>query len=652
MAPYAICHLKLAIEIGGEDRAFALPAGERLSVFLTNSLEEAHEAVTGPMFAAEIAREAREADAIKRDHPVMVVIGNPPYLGHSANKGKWIKELIEAYKRDDLGLKKPGQAKWLSDDYVKFIRFAQWRINRTGYGVLGFVTNHSYLDNPTFRGMRQSLMTTFDEIRVLDLHGNKKKHERAPGGGPDENVFDIQQGVAIAIFVKHRDSDNDLARVLHADLWGAREPANGDGKYEWLSAHDIANTDWIELEPKTPHYLFVPRDEELLDQYEAAWSVATIFSPNGDPAPGIVTTHDQFAISWTPAEAAAKVDRLLATRSEVEARSIWRLCSQKQWQYENAKKALADGAWRNHIQNIQYRPFDRRTTVFDRHVAVHRRERVMRHMLAGPNVGLSVGRAGQVIGSDAWDVIVAVNSPTDFNLFRRGGNCLFPLYRYPPEEAALPLGVAARTPNLDPLFIEHLAAATGRHFAPDAPDDPDATFGPEDVFHYIYAVLHSPEYRRRYADFLKSDFPRIPMPRNGVLFAELAQLGADLASLHLMEADGADLPAFNVEGDNRVERVHYTAPSDDAPGRVWFNGDQHFEGVSPETWALTIGGYRPAEKWLKDRKGRRLSLADIEWYRQVCAALAETPRVMLRIDEVIAAQGGWPLDAPEEDQEP
>ena len=542
MAPYAICHLKLAIEIGGEQGAFAMPEGERLNVFLTNSLEEAHEGATGPLFAAEIAREAREADAVKRDRPVMVVLGNPPYSGHSANKGKWIRDLIGAYKQGIPELRKPGQAKWLSDDYVKFIRFAQWRIERTGEGVLGFVTNHSYLDNPTFRGMRQSLMTTFDEIRLLDLHGNTKKRERAPDGGPDENVFDIQQGVAIAIFVKHADGDDSPARVFHTDLWGERESELGGGKYGWLAANDIASTDWTELTPKAPQYLFVPRDEALIDEYEAAWSVRTIFSPNGDPAPGIVTTHDQFAISWTPTEAASKVERLLATGSEGEARSIWRLCSQNQWQYERAKKELADGEWRNHIEAIQYRPFDTRATVFDRNVAVHRRERVMRHMLAGPNLGLISCRQQSQQG--AWSHCGATHGIIEscaISNKTREINYLFPLYLYPREDDAMELGVAERTPNLASAFVEALADAIGLGFAPDGAGDLDATFGPEDVFHYIYAVLHSPEYRRRYADFLKSDFPRVPLPRGSRRCSRSSPRAGcrAIAALHLMEADGA-----------------------------------------------------------------------------------------------------------------
>ena len=637
MAPYSICHLKLALEIGGMDHGFAMPAGERLNVFLTNALEGPDEGHSFPLFAPEIVREATSAYEVKQEKPVMVVMGNPPYSGHSANKGAWIAELISIYKRGFPELKKPAQGKWLSDDYVKFIRFAQWRIERTGEGVLGFVTNHSYLDNPTFRGMRHSLMETFDEIYLLDLHGNTKKKERTPDGGKDENVFDIQQGVAIGLFVKCKDADNGLAKVFHADLWGEREAGPDGGKYGWLAVNSAETTDWTELSPKPPLYLFIPRDEELLEEYEAAWSIPSIFSPNGDPAPGIVTTHDQFAISWTPEEAATKVERLLATSSEDEARDQWRLCSQNQWQYDQAKQELAGGSWRGQIKPVLYRPFDVRATVFDRNVAVHRRERVMRHMLVGPNLGLCVGRAGQVIGSDTWEIVFASKFSSDFNLFRRGGNCLFPLYIYSTKKSAR-VG-ERRVPNLNSDFVKAFSSATTLDFIPDGTGNLTTTFGPEDVFHYIYAILHSPEYRRRYADFLKSDFPRVPVTNCGALFESLAALGKRLTALHLMEADDGEAPVFPVSGDNRVEKVSYAPPQK----RVWINSEQYFDGVAPDTWEFTIGGYQPAEKWLKDRKNRPLSYDDIAHYCRLCAALAETPRIMASIDETIEAYGGWPL---------
>ena len=636
MAPYAICHLKLALEIGGGNGGFAMPSGQRLGVFLTNALGEAHEKASGALFSHEIANESKGADAVKRDRPVMVVIGNPPYSGHSANKGAWISGLIDDYKRGFPELKKPAQAKWLSDDYVKFIRFAQWRIARTGEGVLGFVTNHSYLDNPTFRGMRKSLMESFDDIYLLDLHGNAKKKESAPDGGKDENVFDIQQGVAIGLFVKRGGAAP--ARVFHADLWGEREDGPNGGKYGWLEANNIATTEWEELAPKPPLYLFVPRDEALWDEYRAAWSIPDIFSPSGDPAPGIVTTHDQFAISWTPEEAAAKVEHLLATASEDEARQIWRLCSQNQWQYDRAKRELADDSWRHRIVPVLYRPFDMRTTVFDRNVAVHRRERVMRHMLAGPNIGLITTRQCRRNWSAlATKTIIGHKSLAAYDI-----NCLFPLYTYPKEDSE-DFG-KTREVNLAPDFIAKMREALGLSFSPDGARDLGTSFGPQDAFHYLYAVLHSPQYRRRYAPFLKSDFPRVPVTARRELFAELARLGARLAALHLMEAEGGEAPGFPEAGSNRIEKVRYAKPDGAAPGRVWIGPRQYFEGVAPETWAFAIGGYRPAEKWLKDRKGRALSFADIAHYRRLCAALAETRRLMPRIDKAIATHGGWPLE--------
>ena len=640
MAPYAICHLKLALEIAGPEAGFAMPGGERLNVFLTNTLEEAHEATAGPLFAHEIAREATSADAVKRDMPVMVVLGNPPYSGHSANKGPWINDLIDSYKRGFPELKKPAQAKWLSDDYVKFIRFAQWRIERTGEGVLGFVTNHSYLDNPTFRGLRKSLMDAFDEIYLLDLHGNSKKKERAPDGGKDENVFDIQQGVAIGLFVKRADGANGLAEVFHADLWGEREADSDGGKYGWLAANELNTTDWKQLCPRQPQYLFIPRDEALAYEYEAGWSIPDVFSPYGDPAPGIVTTHDQFAISWSSEEAASKVERLLATASEEDARAIWRLCSQNQWQYDRAKRELADDSWRTRIEPILYRPFDIRATVFDRNVAVHRRERVMRHMRAGKNLGLSTTRGTEIAGG--WEhVLISQVLIQHHTVSLKEINYLFPLYTYPTEEQER-LGLG-RQPNLDREFVQALASSLSLDFKPAGSGDLRESFGPEDVLHYVYAVLHSPEYRRRYADFLKSDFPRVPMISDRSLFVGLAGLGKRLVSLHLMELEGEDAPAYPATGDNRVDKVRYAPPADSKPGRVFINRSQYFQGIAPETWELTIGGYRPAERWLKDRKGRSLSYEDITHYRRICAALAETPRVMTRIDEAIESHGGWPL---------
>ena len=513
MAPYAMAHLKLAMQLSGQDlpaesRAdwtYKMASSERLGVYLTNSLEEGEMQVplSGPYRV--IADEANSATEIKRDMPIMVVLGNPPYSGHSANKGEWISKLIDDYKEGFPELRRPAQGKWLSDDYVKFIRFAQWRIEKSGSGILAFITNHAYLDNPTFRGMRRSLIGTFDEMYLLDLHGNSKKKERTPDGGRDENVFDIQQGVAIGIFVKRPGSAIHPAQVFHADLWGERQAGEEGGKYGWLTDHDVTSTQWMELDPKAPAYLFLPRDEELLAEYEACWSIPNIFAPNGTPAPGIVTTHDQFAISWTRTEAASKVEQLLETRSEDEARTLWRLCSQDQWLYERAKRELKDGSWRNHTEPILYRPFDVRYTVYDKNVTVHRRERVMRHMLGGHNLGLIATRQTR----DAWDVLATNSIIAHKAMAAYDINSLLPLYTYPSEQS-IEQGLfqrGERQPNLAPAFTAELERRLSMRFISDGKGDLRETFGPEDVFHYIYAMFHSPTYRQRYDQFLRADFP-------------------------------------------------------------------------------------------------------------------------------------------------
>lgn len=665
MAPYAMAHLKLGMQLAAQDVpeehrvnwAYEFDDNERIGVYLTNSLENAAQQAVGlfgPMRV--ITEEANAAAEIKRELPIMVVLGNPPYSGHSSNKGEWITNLIEDYRRHFPELQKPGQAKWLQDDYVKFIRFAQQRIANAGSGVVAFVTNHSYLDNPTFRGMRLSLMETFDEIYLLDLHGNTNKREQAPDGSTDQNVFDIKQGVAIGIFVKRKDNTNTTTRVMHADLWGEREPQPRKGKYGWLAEKDISTTKWTEISPKSPIYLFVPRNEELIDEYESGWSVADIFSPNGRPAPGVITTHNQFAISWTSEEAVSKVERFLSTSSESEARTIWQLCSQQQWQYDRAKIELATGLYRSQVKQILYRPFDTRYTIFDRNVAVHQRRRVMRHMLNSNNLTLLTTR--RIERQDSFDRVFVSEAMADGHVVSlKEISYLFPLYIYPPEQGLE--GSGEREPNLSPEFTADMARRLGLRFIPDGKGDLDKNFGPEDVFHYIYAVFHAPTYRERYDQFLRADFPRVPLTDDIELFRTLVALGDELTAVHLLKSDGLSAVQFGfpIPGDNLVEKAHpkYYAPGETpegetAPierGRVYIGKSgkrpvkqgQYFDGVSPELWESRIGGYQPMDKWLKDRKGRTLTFDDIDHYRKIAAALRGTIRLTTEIDEAITAAG-------------
>ena len=670
MAPYAVAHLKMGMQLAAmdmpkESRAtwgYKFRQGERLGVYLTNALEQEErqvQAAFGPMRA--MVDEANAASGVKRDLPIMVVLGNPPYSGHSANaswrngKRTWIGRAIEDYKRVDgkpLGEKNP---KWLQDDYVKFIRFGQWRIEQSGGGVLAFITNHAYLDNPTFRGMRQQLMETFTDVYALDLHGNARSRESAPDGGPDQNVFDIQQGVAIALFVKEPGKSGP-AEARHAEIWGTRQ-----AKYEALAASDVETTNWTRLAPASPNYLFKPWDTTLEVEYRRWPSVTEIMPVN---SVAIATARDDLTVRWTSADA-LDVAKDFAALPPRAARRRYRLPNDSQdWKVQLAQQDLKEfGLTVSGVAPIQYRPFDTRYTYYtgkSRGFICRPRPKVMRHMLNGKgNLGLCVGRAGQVTGSPVWDVAFCTDKPTDINLFRRGGNNLFPLYLYPTEqEAAQGLyEPGSRRANLSPEFIASVEERTGLRFIADGPGDLQTTFGPEDVLRYVYAVFHAPSYRERHGQFLRADFPRVPPPANAPIFRALAEIGASLMIAHTMNfsvtdagvsfptpgaaAVGQDFPRYYPPG----ERL----PGEEEPleeGRVYISGSdllgkgQYFVGIAPEAWAFRIGGYQPMDKYLRDRVGRRMTFSELADYIKMAAALRDTVRLMGEADAAIAANGG------------
>ncbi len=592
--------------------------------------------------------EANAAAEIKKEKPIMVVLGNPPYSGLPANASKrivkdyktqkikteftWIGKLIEDYKMMDgqpLGEKNP---KMLHDDYVKFIRFGQWRIERTGQGVLGFITNHGYLDNPTFRGMRQSLMNTFTSIYILNLHGNTKKKEVTPEGGKDENVFDIQQGVAICLLVKES-GNTETAKVHYAELWGVRE-----GKYQALLETDINDTEWAEIEPHSPYYLFVPRNETDLDEYMKGWKITDVLPVN---SVGIVTSRDELTIRWSKKDVEETINDFASLPPE-EARDKYKLGKDvRDWKVTLAQKDLKDsGITTEKIVPILYRPFDIRYSYYTGHSRGYHcmpRGEVMRHMLAGKNFGFNTTRQ---VTSLIFNHIICTDKITEYKFTSHDRNSyLFPLYLYP-AEGEMQFGSGNRRPNLNPEFVKDISDKLGLKFIEDGKGDLDQTFGPEDVFNYAYAVFHSPTYRTRYAEFLKMDFPRLPLTSNKEFFKALAGKGAELVSLHLMESPALDnlITKYSVSGSNMVERVDYN----ETEHRVYINKTQYFEGVPPEVWNFHIGGYQVCQKWLKDRKGRTLPYDDLTHYQKVVVALNETIRLMAEIDEVIDKYGGWP----------
>jgi len=666
MAPYTIAHMKLAIQL--QDLGYDFSGDERLGIYLTNTLEEAvkvADTLMGFGLGLAIAEEANAAADIKREKPIMVVLGNPPYSSSSVNRGPWITRLIEQYKTTVR--EEETQISALSDDYIKFMRFAQWRIARTGHGIVGLITNNNYLDGIVFRDVRSSLVRGFSSIHIIDLHGNLRRRETTPAGHPDENVFDIQQGVGIALFERGSDTSNDCV-VLHTDVWG-----NSQAKYEFLAAKDVHSTSFAELEPQAPDFLLVPL-ARALPEYQSWHSITYAFGTGHYSkdktrayGTGFKTQQDEFAICFTPEEVCDHMAELLAPEmSEAKLRERYKLCSTQQWDFHAARSALEDTDWRKQLKKCLYRPFDERWTVFSRHVVTNPRLRIMCHLLQ-PNLGLCIGHAGQAV-SGYWSLVLATNLIEDQNLFRRGGNMVFPLYLYASEGTT----EQERRPNLNPDFVKEFSEKLGLDFIPDGQGDLENTFGPEDVFYYAYAVFHSPTYRERYAEFLKIDFPRLPLTSDKELFARLVEKGKRLADLHLLRATGqiGDPPAFNIPGSNEVARVRYVEmadgrtgvspvpkrPSSDAgaptggtpvvpKGRVYINKQQYFEGVEPEVWEFQIGGYQVCQKWLKDRTikklGRSLNTNDITHYRNIVLALRETRQLMAEIDEVIP---GWPIE--------
>ncbi len=635
MAPYAVGHLKMGFFL--EELGHRLRDDERMPFYLTNSLDNEDLSQTKfPGFTA-LAEESHLASEVKNKKPILVILGNPPYSGHSSNTGDWITKLIEDYKQVDgepLGEKNP---KWLQDDYVKFLRFAQWKIDQAGSGVVGMITNHGYLDNPTFRGMRRSLMQTFDEIYVYDLHGNSLKKETCPDGSKDENVFDIRQGVAIVFFVRREASEKASrdAAVSHAALYGLRTE-----KYASLDASELKATTWERLEPAPPFYVLRPRDTELEASYYCYPSVQDIFPVN---SVGIVTSRDDFVIDCDREALKRRIRQFRdASLPDEFIRDAFHLKDKKGWSLQKARKAVRDDeCWEERIIPHLYRPFDRRWLFYDPSVIERGREEVMNHMLAGDNLALCIGRQGHVVGPGEWNLAFCSEAVQDLNLFYRGGNVNFPLYLYPnrnnnnsgnPSKSFQSMMLFEpegeyqdRIPNIDVDICEKLKGIYGEELTP------------EEIFYYTYAVLYSQSYREKYAEFLEMDFPHVPFTADKELFGEMATLGERLTKLHLLDSPELDPPVcrFEGEGESVVAKTKSKGfDYDPDEQRVYVNKTQYFEPVPEEVWQYQVGGYQVSRKWLKDRKERRLEHGDICTYCQIVTALARTIEIQQKIDEL------------------
>jgi predicted helicase len=620
MAPYAIGHLKMGFVL--DELGYSLADDERFKLYLTNTLEMEEIKQISIPGVSSLSEESHLAGEVKKEQPILVILGNPPYSGISSNVNEWTEKLLKEdidgcqsyYKVDGepLGEKNP---KWLQDDYVKFLRFAQWKIQTSGYGIAGMITNHGYLDNPTFRGMRQSLMETFDEIYILDLHGNSLKKETTPTGGKDENVFDIRQGVAIALFVKNRKQKESF--VYYADLYGLRQE-----KYDWLDKNEFLKENYLPAKPQTPYYFLGKHDTETIKKYLDWKKINEIFPIN---SVGIATARDRLTIKWSKYEMWNTVLNFIKMEPEM-ARQAYDLGRDvRDWKVVFAQEDLKKtGMDRDKIFQILYRPFDVRFTYYtgrSRGFHCMPRPKVMRHMLE-ENIGLTIGRAGQVVGSEyLWNLVFISNNIIDLNLYYRGGELLFPLYVYPDKNKKdlFNQHQIEKQPNIPQAFFDTLSAVYGKKPTP------------EDILYYIYSAFYSNIYRETYAEFLKIDFPRVPFTSDYDLFIEMGKLGKELANLHLLKSSELDSPIakYQGSGDNdRIEKVIYKANEQ----RIYINKEKYFEGVTPEVWNYHIGGYQVLNKYLKDRKDRMMD--DAPRYCRIVTALYKTIEIQKQIDHI------------------
>ena len=618
MASYAMAHLKLDMLL--TETGYVPTKDQRLRVFLTNSLEEPHPD-SGTLWGNLLSDEADQANEVKRDAPVMCVIGNPPYAVSSSNKSEWIQKLISDYKKD-LNERKIN----LDDDYIKFIRYGQHYINKNGSGILAYISNNSFIDGITHRQMRKNLLESFDKIYILDLHGNAKKKEVCPDGSADQNVFDIMQGVSINIFIKTgKKNKTELGQVFHSNLQGKREI-----KYETLNANTIKSFDWKQLEFTKPNYFFVPKNFDEIKNYEKGFKINELF---GENVAGIETIRDAITIHFN-SDSLKNVIKDFISLDEVEIAKKYNTEDARDWKIGRAKEDVKSNIENPKVwQNINYRPFDIRKTFYSgkqNGFVCNGRYNVMKHLLKD-NLGFIAKRGFDEDNS-------APTFITKYIIDRRGwsrpgmqgAESTFPLYLYPETSGQQTIGQSTeRTPNLNTEIVKQLVEKLVLTFTNEK-ETTKNTFAPIDILDYIYAVLHSLTYREKYKEFLKIDFPRVPYPKDKDTFWKLVKLGGEIRQIHLLESAVVEKPIskYPHAGTNVVGKTKYEN------GNVYINETQCFEDVPEVAWNFYIGGYQPAQKWLKDRKDRELQIDDIRHYMKIIVALTETDRLMKEIDKI------------------
>lgn len=618
IAPYVVSHLKVLFSL--TEKGFEFGKDEALKIFLTNTLEfhhkETSKGYTG-LFERVLVTEQEKALEVKDKTPILIVIGNPPYSVSSQNEvdpetpfGKFYESYKEKVRKEERNIQP------LSDDYIKFLAFAHWKIKQSGKGIVGMITNNSYLDGLIHRDMREKFLEDFDLIYILNLHGDAKRPKTTEDGQKDKNVFEIRQGVAISLLVKPEKPVKK--QVYYQELIGSRE-----SKYQYLENHDVKTSEWTTLTPKEPYRFFVPRDTSSEKEYDKFTDLTDIFSRN---SVGAVSGCDSLLVSADRRSLKRQLQRLLD--NELKNFVIDSTEERQRRKISNATKNRISslGEIKNEkITPYAYRPFDDRYVYFDNSVMQRPRSPFSDNMLQ-TNLSLNVTRQLLSLPFRHAFISQSISDKCLVSLKSREATYFFPLWLYDRDKKQAnqqnfldeDRADSGKTPNIKRDFIKSLSSLFNQ------------TISPEEVFYYIYAVLYSNIYRQKYEEFLKIDFPKIPFTKDYKLFKRLSELGKELAELHLLKSPLLSKTSYRFEGKNgdSVKKPQYN----EKEKRVYINKVQYFTNVTPELWNYYIGGYQVLHKWLKDRKGKILSSEEINHYIRVISALRETIKIQDKID--------------------
>ena len=538
-----------------------------------------------------------------------LVIGNPPYRNFGRrNRGTWILDQLNEYKAG-LGEKKLN----LDDDFIKFLRWAQYWIDQAGRGVLAMITNNTYLTGITHRQMRASLRGSFDRIYILDLHGSRKKRESSPEGAVDENVFPIQQGVAIGLFVKSgRRGSPRAAGIDHAELWGSREE-----KLHALSTSDLGRMKWTRLATEAPYHFFVQRNDESLGRYREWCRLDEIFDKY---ISGVQTKRDALFSGFTQNEVASRMDEFLHGAARGHFAS-----DVPEWLRRKAAGVEFDSGV---IRPYMVAPFDVRWVYYEPRLLGRARHEVMQH-LEPDNMAIVFMR--QTTNADQYDHFLVTNVLVSDRLFysAHGAPFVAPLFL---------CSSAGRVTNLNAALLERLAERVGLQFVEQEGDGWPTSFDSRDVLHWMYGVMFSRAYRTHFQAQLRIDFPRIPLPTNRDVFRQLSEQGRELAEAHLSVLDGFWNRALVTScGETAGLPVERGYPRLGAPGRVAVHRQTDLSGqIEAEVWQFRIGGYQVLARWLKQRRHRELSAAEQEHFQRIAEAIRRTLRWMASIEPL-----GW-----------